>query len=144
MTFYVTGQENMEEQKLHNLNFPWICCFFPWTSTSLNLFSTSPGKNQRNNFSINQYLFIIISIKFKKLFFSCSTNILVIVLMPLLRTLQVLDKQEFLVLLGWNINTEPICCCILLTEHFLKPPNPEQLTEHTEDAAFHILTYWNN
>lgn len=64
MTFYVTEQENMEEQKLNYLNFPWICCLR--TSTSLNLFSTSLGKNQRNNFSINQYLLIIISIKFKK------------------------------------------------------------------------------
>lgn len=61
--FYVTEQENREEQKLHYLNFPWIC----YLGTSLNLFYTSLGKNQKNNFSINPYLFIIKSIKFKKM-----------------------------------------------------------------------------
>lgn len=78
-------QENTEEQKLHYLNSPYICCF--GTSASLNILSTSLCKNERSNFSINQYLLkIICSIKFKNAF-------LAIILIPLNRTFKMLYKH---------------------------------------------------
>jgi len=63
----MTKQQNMGEQKLHHLNFPYIGHL--GTPNCLNLFSTSLCNNHRNNFSINQHLLkIIYSVELKMLF----------------------------------------------------------------------------